>query len=482
MELVLGIDLGTSYFKLGLFDRKGKVRGLSRVFVLKETHDGSRCELPVGRFWELLNQGLSEACNEANSNRGDIEAISYSSQANSFVLLDDNNQPLTPLILWPDSRVKRVDKAVRELWQRNDFLKKTGLGIGSSPQFCVTKLRWFQQNQPAIWSRVNRIMTISDYLTFGLTGQTVGDEGTASLLGLWDLQNHDWWDEALQMLGLSRPRLSKPLGLGTVAGTVNAEGAKRLEIKNGVALAVGSLDHHIAAIGAGIGQEACVSESTGTVLACLCCSEQYRPKTNCCMGPHHGREWYQLVFSGNGALALEWYQKHYAPDISIDELMKLAGLVDIGSNGLIALPSLEKYQGLAGFLNMSAEHQHGSFVRAIMESTAATLAGLIVSLCPGGTPEKIVATGGGARSNLWLQIKADLLGAEFMTTDCQESACLGAAMLAGVAAGWFENLDQASAAWVSVLKKFSPTGAGQKAYTQWYKSYLEQVSKSRLRR
>ena len=332
MELFLGIDLGTSYFKAGLFDTNGVLRGLGRKFVEKDTGDGVKCELPVDYFWSLLQQCIAEAYQQAKVKPEDIKAVSYSSQANSFLLLDNNDEPLTPLILWPDSRVEKVDPAVQELWHRDDFLKTTGLGVSNSAQFCVAKLRWFQQNQPNLWSRANRIMTISDYLTFTLTRRTVGDTGTASLLGLLDLQKQQWWDDALQMLGLSLSQLSTPLKPGTVAGELNNDGAQHLYLKTGIPFALGSLDHHVAAIGAGAGQITDLSESTGTVLACLHYSKEYHPKADCCMGPGLcGYNYYQLAFNDNGAGSLEWYQKRHATNLSINELMQMAASVEIAS-------------------------------------------------------------------------------------------------------------------------------------------------------
>jgi len=186
MDLVLGIDLGTSYFKLGLFDRAGQLRGLGRVLVEKNTEQG-RCELAVDSFWSLLREGLAQACEEAGARCDQIRAVGYSSQANSFVLLDANSEPLTPLVLWPDRRVEEVDPAIQSLWQRKDFLATTALGMDVSPGFLVSKLHWFSQRQPEVWVCVKRIMTISDYLTHALTGQAVGDMGTAALLGLLDL-------------------------------------------------------------------------------------------------------------------------------------------------------------------------------------------------------------------------------------------------------------------------------------------------------
>ena len=478
MDLVLGIDLGTSYFKMGLFDREGRIRGLGRVFLPKDTDNGSRCEVPVERFWKVLHEGIVEACELADAQPTDIVALAYSSQASTFVLLDANDEPLTPLIVWLDRRAKKVYPRLRQLWDRADFLEVTGLGI-TGLEVGTVKLCWFLNEEPEIWRRVKRVMTITDYLVYSLTGETSGDEGTASLLGLLDLRKHDWWDDALAALGLSRRQMSKLLGLGTTAGHITAQAARRLGLKKGMPVLVGSLDHNIAAIGAGIDYLAPVSESTGTVLACLRYDTRYAPKTNCLMGAGKtDGQWYQLAFSGNGASVLEWYQQEFAPDVPIGELVRLAESVAVGADGVIALPSPEGDQSLEGFVHSSANHSHGNFVRAIMESTAATLADLVDTLCPDGRPDKIVATGGGARSDLWLQIKADLLGVDFVVPNCQEPACMGAALIAAVGAGWFGDLDEASSAWITVRKSFHPTPAGHKAYAEWHRRYAEHVGRN----
>jgi len=437
MELTLGIDLGTSYFKLGLFDRECKCFGLSGVSVKKDIGSGVLYELAIDRFWKLLQNGLKDVCKQAKVEPAEIKAIGYSSQANSFILLDKSDLPLTPIILWPDERSKRIYPEVKQLWQRDDFLQITGLGIDCSNQLCINKLLWFKKNQPDTWGKTNRIMTISDYLTFSLTGQYAGDAGTASLLGLLDLQKLKWWDKAFDILGIDGSILSKPLCPGTVAGNICKSGQELLGLKTAMPFVVGSLDHHVAAIGAGVGQVADMSESTGTVLACVNFTKKYNPKKNICIGPGLKKNnFYRFAFNENGASGLEWYQKKYAPDLSIEQLVQMAEKVKPGCDSLVALPLANKYEKLTGFKNRTDKHSHGHFVRAIMESTAKSLAELVNELCKEGKPKQIVATGGGAKSDLWLQIKADMLGAEFITTNCDEPACKGAAMLAATAAGW----------------------------------------------
>ena len=175
------------------------------------------------------------------------------------------------------------------------------------------------------------------------------------------------------------------------------------------------------------------------------------------MGPGTDEgSFYQLAFDGNGASVLEWYQKTYAPSLMLQELDRLAEAVPAGCDGLVALPSANRYPGLEGFTGRSDRHGHGHFARAIMESVANSLLELVKLLFDGQIPEKMVAAGGGAKSALWLQINADLLGTTFITTISPDTACQGAAMIAAKAAGWFDSLNDASESWLAAEKVFHP--------------------------
>ena len=432
MDVRLGIDLGTSYFKLGLFDPLGNLLGVGRAAVpVRRSRDALRHELTVEDFWRTLQDALVEALIQAGRSADEICGVSYASQANSFLLLDANDRPLTPLVLWPDRRADTVDAAVEDLWHRPDFLRTTGLGIGADPVLAAAKLRWFQIRRPRLWRRCTRVATISDYLTFALTGRHVGDAGTAALLGLLDVQRSDWWDDALRAVGIEREQFSKPLRPGTPVGEVTADGAALIGLPTGAIFTVGGLDHHLGALGAGLGWGAEVSVSLGTVLACLRRSAEYRPTSGCITGPDTTPGgFYQLAFDANGAGVLEWYRRTHAPELCFAELDALAGEVPAGCDGLTALPGANDYPGRAGFRGIRASHGHGHFVRAIMESSADTLGQLIGRLCPAARPRRAVVTGGGAASTLWLRILGEATGIETVAADCDEPACRGAAGLA----------------------------------------------------
>jgi len=451
----MGVDLGTTVIKAALFDQDGRLRGLGRVPVEKQRCQDT-CELSVETFWAVLSQAIRDALSLAGARPEDVSAAAYASQANSFVLLNGRGECLTPLILWPDLRAESLGDHATDLWRQPDFLNTTGVGVGGR-NFCPYKLDWFRCRQPELWNRVEFVQTISDHLVYGLTSKRLGDASTASMTGLWDQGRDTWWHEGLEQLQIPPAAMSRPLRPGSLAGPVTSDGAKLIGLCAGTPLVVAGLDHYMAAVGAGLGSLADIAESTGTVLACIALMNQFRSRPTCCTGPTHtDGVYYQLAFNETGTTNLDWYRENFAPELSIPALIRLAEEVAPGSLGLLAKPVLRGQFLEDAFVNVSASYGHGHYVRAILEANATALDGLIRDLCPEHRPLRILATGGGARSDVWLQIKADLLGMEVVQVDCEEPACQGAAMMAAVALDCVSGLPEASAAFHRVKRRFSP--------------------------
>ncbi len=455
MRHFLGIDLGTTYFKAGLFDGEGRLRGLGRVAVEKEESDG-RCELHVATFWRLLSDAVREALASAGATGSSVAAVGYSSQANSFVLLDASGTARTPLVLWPDRRAEGLEYPCNP-WRSADFLARTGVGV-ESPEFAAHKLVWFQREEPGLWKEAVLVQTLSDYFVFGLTGLRRGDRSTASMLGLWEPAAGRWWVEGLRTLELDPGRLSEPLDPGTVAGPLTPDGAARVGLPVGIPLVVGGLDHYVAAVGAGLGTTADVSESTGTVLACVAMTDRFDPQPEACVGPTHPPvQFYELRFNDRGTALLDRYRARFAPDRSIPELLEMADTAPPGCDGLRVRSTIAGWDSPEDvFENIRADHGPGHFVRALIEANVAALAGLLDGLGDGRRAERIVATGGGARSDVWLQIKADMLGIEVVRSACEEPACQGAAWLAARGVGHACD----AGAWQRVRRRFWPRSMG----------------------
>jgi xylulokinase len=205
--------------------------------------------------------------------------------------------------------------------------------------------------------------------------------------------------------------------MGTPVGKCTPDGAARLGLSATTHFSVGGLDHHMAAMGAGIYGTNNISESTGTVLAAVESMDQYKPKVQICVAPGlHDHHFFSMAFDANGAGALEQYQKTQAPEYSIEALLE----------------------------NPSSD------VIAILGSTAASLGNIVQKLNSNGD---IISTGGGARSKLWVQIKADTLNRSFVIPACNEAACLGAAMIAAKGVRALNNVQD----WVRVKEKLNRT-------------------------
>ena len=429
MSFYAGIDLGTTYFKAGVYNEAGFLRGLGRVAVPKVVA-GDRCELQVEGFWGAIKQCLGKALAAAGIGATELSGLSYSSQANSFLLLDAAGNPLTPLVLWQDRRAGDGGEALSTLASRADFLEKTGIGVTPDGEWMLAKLDWFKKNNPELWANTASVMTISDYLVFTLTGRKAGDMSTASMTCLLDVLKGDWWPEALEIMGLNKEMLSEPMPTGTKAGTISADGAAKVGLQRGTPLFLGCLDHHAVAIGAGILQGPRISESTGTVLAAVGYREGYTPREGIITAPGlDDSHFFQLAFDGNGATAVEWYQKNFAPQKTILQLEDEARLIPAGCDGLAARPRSDTYEGLSGFYNIKPEHTPAHFLRAIFESTASTLKQLVDKLDPEHKATEVIPSGGGARNTLWLQIKEELLKRKYLPQASGELATKGAAAI-----------------------------------------------------
>ena len=434
MRLLLGLDLGTSYFKVGLFSSEGALRGLGRVRVTTDTPSPGQVELPVERFVSLLRSGLDEALRAAGAHASDIAGVSYSSQATTFLLLDASNRPLTPLVMWTDTRGAPIDPEVAAFGASPEFHQRVG-HAGFVAESAVTKLRWFRRHRPEIWARTASVMTISDYLTFLLTGQRTGDASTAAFLGLQDLRTRGWWPEAFANLSLDGAKFSRLLAPGSACGCTVPAATALFGLPGGIPFAVGAIDHHAAAVGAGLGSLAEVSISTGTVLAALALVERIEPIPGCYHGPHtDGRRYYRLAFDADGAGKLENYQRRVAPGKTLEELLAAAERARRDKN-----PDPVE----AGVLE-------------ILTSVAHAQAGLIARVTGSRRVARIAATGGGARSDLWLRLKAEALGATVVRPAVAEPACLGAAIFAAAASGIHPSIDSAAGAMVRSASEFPP--------------------------
>lgn len=428
MAIFLGFDLGTSYFKVGAFGADGALLGLGRIATPTESSREGIFEIPAPRLWAALRAATADALRRAKATASDVAGISYSSQANTFLLLDAKGEALTPLVVWTDKRAAPLDPELDSFGKSDAFLRTAGFA-GLAPGFAVAKWKWFQRQEPALWSRAARVMTVAEYFTWSLTGETCGDASTAALTGAWDVARGEWWNDALARYGVARTQLSAPGRPGASVGKTTVRATELLGLAGGVPFAVGALDHYAGAIGAGIGRFGDVSISIGTVLAALQIGE-YAPRANSYSGPHwNGTQFYRLTFTVPGATEVERYRNEHVPDWEFEKLLRLAAA---SSRGGVLISGT------------NTEATHGTRVREIIENLARAHEQLLRDLVGTKPISTVLATGGATRSRDWLQIVADVLRVEIVAPGSPEVACLGAAIFAAVAGGAHQTINEAA--------------------------------------
>jgi xylulokinase len=428
---ILTFDLGTTYFKVCLFDDTGELIAVRRAAPPIVRPEDGRYELPVEGFRQVLTEAVLDLGRSVVGGLCDVFAISFATQTNSFVLLDGSDQALTPIILWPDNRACPAEPLIDELSRMDGFYGTTGIPELSG-QFLPAKLLWLKKHEPDVWSRVQRVCLISDYLTLWLTGQHVTEAGAAGLSGMLDIQRIRWWPGACRHLSIPDAWLPKVVRAGTDLGLVRQDIAETLGLPRGCRFVVGCLDQYAGAIGAGNVTPGGVSETTGTVLAAVRCADRFSPETpaGVFQGPGPDEHtWYQMVFGDTSANILEAYRNSLPDRPGYEALCSPAKDIPPGCEGL-RIDASELHQLERMFTGLTEQHTAGHRVRAILEAVAFALSEQINTLCGDDRPPYIRSVGGAARSDLWLQIKADVLNLSVQATTCPEPTSLGAAVLA----------------------------------------------------
>jgi xylulokinase len=491
MAKILVLDLGTSYFKFALLDRAGRMCGLAQREPPLQRPEPGRLELPAEDFRQTIDEGVAELRRQAGGFQ-DVVALSFATQTNSFLLLDGDDRPLTPIILWPDCRAEDMRAATGE-WNTVGHLAATTGIPAVSHQFMLAKLLWLRRQRPDIWSRVGRLCLISDYLTLSVSGRHVTEAGTAGLTALVDIRRNQWWPAMLDRLELDAAWLPAIARAGTDLGPILASThartdaypsplplsrkgrgvlgsaptvASRWGLPEDCRMIVGCLDQYAGAIGAGNVQPGGVSETTGTVLATVSLAQGLADNLPPAVfqGPAFtpGQYW-RMAFGAMSANWLQWYRDQLPDRPEFETLTRLAESIAPGADGLTLDTAGPPSTPEAAFRGWTAMHTRGHAVRAILEAVAGALREQLLTITGGRIAPEIRAAGGAARSSVWLQIKADVLGTAVRATECAEPTSLGAAVLAEAA---LSRRPVATVAdeWVCAGRVFEPDPGRQRTY------------------
>lgn len=465
-----GIDVGTTGCKLAAYNELGEL-----LHMEYEAYEVSRCAGEHEIDGMLIWDGVKRLIQKTTEQIGNIDAIGITTFGETFVMLDENDHILCPAMLYTDPR--GIEEA--KLFDAQTVMKIAG--VKPHAMYSIPKIMWIKKNRPEIYEKAKRIMLFEDFIVYMLTGTAQIDRSLAARTMGLDIRNGTWSKELFERAGIDINKMSVVVKSGTAAGRVKEELCRELGLSDTI-IVNGCHDQVASAAGAGVFETGMAVDGTGTV-ECITPIFDTIPKNeqlyedNYAVVPYiEDGKYVCYAFSFTGGAAVKWFRDNFAPDKSYQELDKA---VDDEPGNILVLPhfagAATPYMdsgSKAVFMGVTLETTESDMYKAIMEGVTYEMLLNLKRLARAGiTPSRLYATGGGAMSPIWLQMKANILGLSITSLSAPEIGVVGTVILTGIAAGGFENLNAAKAVMAKEGKTYYPDMEKHKKYIERYKRY-----------
>lgn len=487
MNNYMGIDIGTSGCKAVVFDMNGKQLAVSNreydiIFI-----DNGGAELNSEEVIQKCFEVIKECSQSVAPNS--IKGLGITSQGEAFTAIGQNNEILSNAMVSSDLRSEQYV---------SEFLKKFGeeklykiTGHTAHPLFTLFKLLWFKDNRAELWKRTKYFLCFEDLLHLRLGLEPKISWSLAGRTMLFDVRKHQWNPEILNMIGLSQKQLAIPTPSGKIIGKVNSKIANSLGLSDDTFVVTGGHDQPCSALGAGVTKEGLAMYSTGTV---ECITPVFNKpvfskelqKYNICTYDYTIKNIYTtVVYNLTGGNILKWFRDEFGEmevavakkdDIDAYELLLKAA----GNNpsSLMVLPYFTSSgtpyfdtQTKGAILGLRLSTKRGEIIRALLEGVAFEMRlNLEILEKMGCKITELRAVGGGAKSDIWNQIKADVLDKRITTLSVKEAGCCGVAMLA-CAADLHTPISELANNWTKPLLTISPQSKNKEWYDKRFNNY-----------
>lgn len=486
---IAGLDIGTTGCKITVFSETGE--RLTRAYrdypVLRSV---GKDEMDVSAIMTSVTAVIREAAKQYR----DIGAIGVTSFGETFVMTDEAGRPLHPGMLYTDPRGEKECEALKEKLGEMRIAQITGLRPHS--MYSLPKLMWLRTHQPEIYVRASRIFLIGDYVLWHLTGKACIDYSLASRTMAFDTEKRCWSLEMLRAAGVDVRFLSQPVPTGFCCGEITADMAEGTGLGRDTMIVAVGHDQVAATVGAGAFTADTAVDGAGTV-QCLTPVFNGRPAAEKMFDGYYAiapylsdGQYVAYAFSYTGGSLIQWCldtlckaerERAKALGVSVNRLLEQEYEQAHGDapSGLLVLPhfagAATPYMdnGARGVIvGMSMRTTTAEIYRACMEGVAYEMLLNCRRLeAKGVLFERVAATGGGAASDVWMQMKADILNRPITALETADAGTVGSAMLTGVACGVFASLQDAAGYMVRAAGRFEPRGEMHEAYMKIFARY-----------
>lgn len=479
MSYYIGIDVGTTSAKAIVIDADGNVvHSVSPTYPFATPRQGWAESDPADwcrASFEALRAITGKFAPE------EIAGIGLTGQMHGLVLLDDEGAVLRPAIMWNDQRTATECRELTERVGEEEVLRITGNPILTG--FTASKIAWVQKHEPEIWERVAKILLPKDYVRYCLSGEFFSEVSDASGTSLLNVGDRAWSDTMLEACGVQRSQMPELTESPVASTRVHASASEATGLKIGTPIIAGGGDQAAGAIGCGIVKPGRMSCTLGTSGVLFAHAERFEAEPEgrlhafCAAVPN---KWHYMGVQLSCAGSYQWYHDNLGGDRSFGELDRTASEVPAGSEGLLFLPYLSGERtphpdpdARGAFIGLTLRHRQPHLTRSVLEGVTYGLRDALELMRDlGFSAGEVVVSGGGAKSQLWRSIIADVFQSPLVSVNATDGAALGAAILAMVGTGRYASVEAACDAIIRPTERVEPSGAGA-VYEAYYARYRE---------
>ncbi len=480
MSHYLGIDTSTTATKALLIDAGGGVVAIGRSEYDYETPRPLWSEQSPQLWWDATVASIRDALAAAGVDGSDVAAVGLTGQMHGLVLLEDAGEVLRPAILWNDQRTQAECDEIRERIGKQRLIAVTGNDALTG--FTAPKILWVRNHEPDVFANAAHVLLPKDYVRYRLTGAFATDKAGASGTLLFDLAARDWSEELVAALGIPGDWLPETHEGPAITGVLSAEAAAATGLSGGIPVMGGGGDQAANGVGVGAVTPGVVALSVGTSGVVFAAADRpiFEPEGRLHAFCHAvPGTWHLMGVMLSAAGSYRWFRDVMAPGVDFPALDDEAATVPAGSNGLVFLPYLTGERtphpdplARGAFVGLTVRHGRGHLARAVMEGVAFGLRDSVELMGQQIELGETRVAGGGAASAVWVQIIADVLNRPIRLVVAEESAALGAALLAATGDGAFATVAEACAAAVEVGEPVGP-GPNAAVYEEAYAVYRD---------
>ena len=487
---LLGLDIGISGCKAVAFSLDGATLAQAyREYRLYQPQPGWM-ELDPAEVWQAVSEVIGKVA--AASSGDPVTALSVATHGESVVPVDTAGRPLCGFISAIDTRAAEQARWWEEHFGRERVFSITGMPL--HPMYTVNKLMWLRAHDPQIFTAARRFLCMQDFVFHQLGLPPAMDYSLAARTMAFDVTRLAWSDEILDLAQIDAERLSRLLPSGTAIGQVPARMAAVLNLPAGVIAVTGGHDQPAGALGCGALAAGISMDSTGTVECVGVASpdlvlDARLLESNLPVAPHTAPGMTMVLgYTSTGGALLRWYRDNFGQAELQQASASGQSVYDVILEQAIAGPSpvliLPHFVGSGtpwmdaashgAILGLNLSTTRGEIIKAMLDGVSYEIKLSLDAMEAAGIAiHELRAFGGGARSPLWLQTKADIYGRPVLAMDVAEAPCLGVAILAGAATGAFDDVAQGHARMVRVGRRYEPDAAMHVRYMEKYRLYAQ---------